>query len=227
MRRSKNNGGVMMRVFVALSISVLWLATPASAQSAAAGPSRGYVEAVAQSAFGNVTSQSFGVEGGVTVAERLSVFVEGGQMRDTSPSSVGASAQLVAGFLSQTQNGVAFSVRQPVTFGVGGIRYTPATSSPTLAPYVLGGVGIARVRKDVAFSVGGTDVTGNVQQLGVVLGSDLSGSEIKPMLSVGAGVAWAAWRQLVVDFQYRYGRVLTSDQGLNTNRAGIGVGVRF
>jgi hypothetical protein len=32
---------------------------------------------------------------------------------------------------------------------------------------------------------------------------------------------------LIVDLQYRYGRVFTSGGGLNVHRAGIGLGVRF
>ena len=58
-------------------------------------------------------------------------------------------------------------------------------------PYVLGGVGFARVTKKVVFAVGGTDVTSTLTQFGVVLGSDLSGEFTKPMLTVGGGVAWA------------------------------------
>lgn len=64
-------------------------------------------------------------------------------------------------------------------------------------------------------------------QFGAVLGSDLSGTENKPMLTIGGGVAWLAWQRLVIDFQYRYGRVFTADQGTNVNRAGTGIGVRF
>ncbi len=91
----------------------------------------------------------------------------------------------------------------------------------------MGGLGIARVKKDVHFTVGGTDVTNNMQQYNIVLGTDLTGSETKAMLSLGLGLMWPAWRQLVVDLQYRYGRVFTYDSGLNINRAGIGIGVRF
>jgi opacity protein-like surface antigen len=83
------------------------------------------------------------------------------------------------------------------------------------------------VKKDVSFTVNGADVTSTLPQLGVVLGTDLSGSETKPMLSLGVGVVWPVWQKLIVDFQYRYGRVFTSDQGLNLSRAGIGIGVRF
>src|SRR5712691_9050400 len=72
----------------------------------APGASKGYVEVVAQSAFGNVTSQSFGAEIGVTVAPRIQVFAEAGQVRDTSPTTLGTGAQQIAGFLARTQNNV-------------------------------------------------------------------------------------------------------------------------
>ena len=86
---------------------------------------------------------------------------------------------------------------------------------------------MAQVKKDVSFSVNGSDVTSTIEQLGVVLGTDLSGSETKPMLTLGVGVVWPAWQRLIIDFQYRYGRVFTEDEGLNVSRAGIGIGVRF
>lgn len=207
-------------------VVILALSAAAHAQPATApADSKGYLEAVAQSAFGNVTSQSFGVEAGVTVQPRLQIFVEGGQTRDTAPAALGANAQLIAGFLSQTQSGVSFTVKQPVTFGVAGVRYGAMVGK--VEPYVLGGVGAARVKRDVAFSVGGSDVTSNLQNLGVALGTDLSGSETKAMISLGGGIAWPAWQRLVIDLQYRYGRILTSDEGLNLHRAGVGVGVRF
>ena len=86
---------------------------------------------------------------------------------------------------------------------------------------------MAQVKKDVSFSVNGTDVTATLPQLGVVLGTDLSGTETKPMVTFGGGVVWPAWQNLIVDFQYRFGRVFTEDEGLNVSRAGIGIGVRF
>jgi opacity protein-like surface antigen len=219
-RRSQETS---LRPVAAFIVGLFALTGVAQAQSAA--PGKGYVEAVAQSAIGNVTSQAFGAEAGVTVAPRLQVFGEVGKVRDTSPPTLGTSAQLIAGFLSQTQTGVAFSVKQPVTFGLGGVRYV--VPSGRVEPYVLGGAGIARVRRDVTFTAGGSDVTSTLPQMGVVLGTDLSGAETKLMITLGGGVVWPAWRQLIVDFQFRYGRILTEGQGTNVTRAGIGLGVRF
>jgi opacity protein-like surface antigen len=213
-----------MRRTVMLIVGALALGGVAQAQSPAA--SKGYVEGVAQSAFGNVTSQSFGAELGVTIAPQIQVFLDGGYVRDTAPSALGANAQLIAGFLSLTQSNVTFKGKQPVTFGLAGLRYL-IPSSAKVEPYVMAGGGVAKVKKDVMFAVAGNDVTGSLAQYGVVLGTDLSGSETKPMVTVGVGVVWPAWQHLNVDFQYRYGRVFTSDQGLNVSRAGIGIGVRF
>ena len=38
---------------------------------------------------------------------------------------------------------------------------------------------------------------------------------------------WPAWQRLVVDVQFRFGRILAEDGGINVSRAGIGLGVRF
>jgi opacity protein-like surface antigen len=194
----------------------------------------GYVEGVAQSAFGNVTSQSYGAELGFTVLPALQVFVEGGRIRDVANAAViGVAAQTIAAYLTQSQSGtVGYSVRQPVTFGVAGLKYLIPTSRSGRSsigkaqPYVMAGVGVAKVQNDVAFTIGGTDVTANLQQYGVVLGTDLSGSVTKAMLSLGGGVTLPVWRQLMLDFQYRYGRIFT-DQAIVAQRAGVGLGIKF
>ena len=222
-----------MRSVTALIIGTLVLGGVANAQTNApaapggAAPSNGYIEGVAQSAFGRVTSQSFGAEMGARVVDGLQVFVEGGLIRDVSAPAIGAAAQLIAGFLSRTQSGaVAYRVKQPVTFGAAGVKLLFPVHSK-LEPYVMVGGGVARVKQDVTFTVGGTDVTGNMAQYGVVLGSDLSGTFTKVMVTFGVGVMWPMWQQLVVDFQYRYGRIFAEDQGINVGRVGAGVGVRF
>ncbi len=198
----------------------------ANAQTNAPATSKGYMEGVAQSAFGNVVSQSFGAEMGVRVAAPLEIFVEGGRMRDVAAPDIGVAAQQIAGFLSRTQTGVSYRVKQPVTFVAAGVKFEMPVRS-NLQPYVMAGGGIAKVQQDVTFAIGGTDVTGNMAQYGVVLGSDLSGHFTKAMATFGGGIGWWMWQQLVVDFQYRYGRIFAEDQGISVGRAGIGVGVRF
>jgi hypothetical protein len=213
-------------VILAGAVALLAAARPAASQPAT-GAGSFYVEGVGQSAFGTVTSQSFGVEAGMLVAPKLVVFAEFGHVRDASPAEVGVNAQLIAGYLASTQSAsVTYSVHQPVNFGVAGVKYLIPYNS-TLEPYVLGGFGIARYTRDVSFTVGGTDVTSNLAQYGVSLGSDLAGSTTKPMLTAGGGVAWTVRAPFVVDFQFRYGRVFAEGKGFNVSRAGIGLGIRF
>jgi opacity protein-like surface antigen len=211
---------------MALATAAVLTGTAQAQSTSAPAVGNWYVEGIAQSAFGNVTSQSFGAEAGITVMPALQVFVDAGKVRDAASSQIGSAAQTIASYLAQNQSGVAFRVRQPISFGVGGVRYTLPLES-AVEPYVLGGFGVASVTKDVTFTVSGTDVTGNLAQYQVVLGNDLAGSVTKPMMSLGVGFVWPAWERLIVDFQYRYGRVFASDESVNVNRAGAGIGVRF
>lgn len=215
-----------MRFLAGLCVGACALGGVAQAQ-AQTQTATAYVEGVAQSAFGNVTTQSYGVEAGVTVWGPLQVYVDAGRTLDIAPATLGASAQTIAGALIAAQGGtVGSSVKEPSTFATAGVRY-PLTMGTRLQPYVLGGAGIARVTKDVHFTVGGTDVTSNLLQYGVVLGSDLSGTTNNLMVALGGGLTYALSPSLVIDFQYRYGHVFSPDQTLNVNRAGIGFGVRF
>jgi opacity protein-like surface antigen len=213
-----------MRVAIATAVVSIASASAARAQAPAgapAAPTRGYIEAVAQSAFGNVTSQSFGGEAGVNVTPEVQIFLDAGLIRDAAPSTLGSNAQKIAAGVSAVAGGADFHVKEPVTFGVAGVKYVfPATSRA--APYILGGAGIAQAKKDVTI----TPSTGTLNQF-VTLGSDLSGNETKPMISLGVGVGVPLGRVVILDLQYRYGRIFTSGDGLNVNRAGIGVGVRF
>jgi opacity protein-like surface antigen len=213
-----------MRSCVMLTVGMLAVSGVAHAQSAAG---KGYVEGVAQSAFGNVTSQSYGAEGGFALTPGLWIFIEGGLTRNVATAAMGTAAQQIAAFLTEAQPAaVAFQVKEPVTFAAAGLKYEMNLNGRA-QPYVMVGGGMARVKQDATFSVGGTDVTGNLQQYFVVLGTDLSGTSTKPILTLGAGVAWPAWKRLLLDLQYRYGRIFADDQGITVNRAGLGVGVRF
>ena len=201
------------------------MAAAVSAQTTPADEDRGYVQAVAESAFGNVTSQSYGAEAGFTVRPNLQVFGSFGHVGNVATSELSAAAQSIAGALSQLQSGaVSFSVNEPSTFFVGGVRYRFPVAS-ALKPYVSGGAGIASVSKDVKFFINGTDASSTIPQY-VTLGSDVSGDESALMITFGGGVVWPAWRQLIIDFHYMYGHI-AADTAINVSRAGVGIGVRF
>ncbi len=216
----------MMRRAAIVTMGLCLFAGVASAQTSS-GADRGYVEIGVQSAFGNVTTQAFSGELGVTVHSNLQVFFEGGAIRNVATPETSAAAQTIAGSLSQTQSNVSYTVRQPVTFGVGGVKLTVPVDG-TVHPYVLAGAGIASVKQDVSFAVGGTDVTSSLStQFGVTLGTDLSGSFVSPMVVFGAGAMWTPGARMILDLQFRYGRILADDGGINVSRAGVGIGVRF
>jgi len=221
-----------MRLLCALIVSTYALGGVADAQTGAASAAadKGYAEVVGQSSFGNVTSQSFGVEAGVTIAPRLQVFVEVGRTNDVSPAALGAAAQRIAGALAAAASNVAFTVKEPATFGAGGLRYMllpPGESR--VQPYVMGGAGFARLAKNVTFTVGGTDVTAVLQQppYYVALGTDLTGSATSAMVLGGGGIVVPVYKHLVFDFQVRFGRILAEEEAVTVGRAGVGIGIRF
>jgi len=219
-----------MKSIVALVVGVLALAGVAQAQtpaSTASGPSLGYIEGIAQASFGNVTSQSYGAEAGYRLTTILDVFVEGGWTKDVAPSEMGTAAGQIAGYLTTSgQSNVSYKVKQPVGFGQTGVRIEIPMPSSRLTPYAMAGVGFARVKQDVTFYINGADVTSNLSQYGVVLGSDLAGQETKAMVTVGGGVQCPLASRLLLDLQVRYGRIFT-DPGTNVARAGVGFGIRF
>ena len=221
-----------MRSLLTMMAAAIVLGGVAHAQTRAAAPpgpalEKGYVEGVAQSAFGNVTTQSYGVEFGATVRRDMQVFAEFGRIKDVASTAFTAGAGAIASALSQLQPAaVGVSARQPATFVAGGVKYRPP-SNLKVQPYVLGGFGFAIVKNDVTFTLGGTDTSNDALAQYVTFGSDLSGQSTKPLLTLGAGATWPIWQTLVLDFQYRFGRIFAEEQGITTNRAGVGFGVRF
>jgi hypothetical protein len=215
-----------MKTLTAASVVWLLFAGIAAAQvgpSSADAPA-GYVGIVGQSAFGNVTSQSFGVEGGWAVMPSFVVFGEAGRVLDAAPASVGDAAQLIAGAIQQAN--VAFKVKEPITFFAAGVKYV-VWSSGKLQPYLLAGFGLAQVKPNVEFTVGGTNVNGTLDQFGIVLGSDLSGTSTKPMMEVGAGAVYPLGDRVYADAEFRYNRVFIPGAAIPFSRAGLGLGLRF
>jgi len=221
-----------MRLLAVLTCgALLGSGAPAQAQTAATASApdaqRGYAAVDAAATFGNSSSQSYGGEVGVTVAPGWQLFVEGGHINNAATAALATAAQAIAGGLGQTQSGVGVSAKEPVAFGDAGVRYLVPVSSTSVLPYVMAGIGAARVTQDATFTIGGADVTSSLAQYGVQLGTDLSGRFTKPLLVLGGGVTVPVWSRVLIDLHYRYGRIFAADQGINVSRAGIGMGVRF
>ena len=207
----------------AVALALLALPRGAAAQAMPASASSGYVEAVANSTFGNVTSQAYGVEFGYRVWSEAQIYVEAGQVRNAATASLSAAAQSIANALTQLQPAaVSYSVKQPVTYFSGGVRFPLGTGSKAV-PYVIAGFGVAQVKKDVTFTLSSSDPVSQY----VTLGDDLTGTDTSLLLNAGGGVMWMATQRLVVDFQFRVQHVFAEGEGMNIGRAGVGLGVRF
>jgi opacity protein-like surface antigen len=205
----------------------VWLATASAAfaQGSTDVPAH-FVGGFVQSAFGNVTSQSFGAEAGFGLTPAVDVFIEGGRTVDAAPASMGQAAQLVTIQIQKTAPNASYSVKQPVDFVDAGVRYQIDIDSK-LMPYVLAGVGVGMVKSRATFSVNGTDVTANISQYNVALGSDLSGTASKLMGVAGAGARYPLTPSVFADLEFRYNRVFVSGRNIPFSRAGIGLGFQF
>jgi len=219
-----------MRRFAATTCVWVWMAGFAFAQAplrpGAGDEPRGYLGGVAQASFGNVTSQSYGVEGGYPLTSSFDIFGELGRVLDAAPSSAGQSAQLIANQIALTQSGVAYTVQEPVLFFDAGVRYRIDLGGK-LIPYLIGGVGFGQVKPDAQFTINGTNINGRLDQFGVVLGSDLSGSTTKFMAMGGLGAVYPLGNRFYLDAEFRYNRVFISGGDIPFTRVGVGAGVRF
>lgn len=194
----------------------------------AVGPDRGYVQFTVGPTFGHKSSSAIGGEAGYTLTDALQVFLEGGRMGNVATTDVDARAQIIGNTI-----GASVSTVQRAAYFDIGAKYRFPKEYGKWRPYALLGVGAAGVKTTVDFAVNGNDVTGQLDQLGVLLGRDLSGTVTKVFLTVGAGASMQLGKRYLVDLTYRYGRIfprtsqIDNDQGINTHRAQAGIGIRF
>jgi opacity protein-like surface antigen len=205
------------------------LAGVSVAQAQTAAEPRWYGEVTAAATLGHKSDTSFGAEGGGRVAEMLVVFAEGGHMGNVGNTDLDARAQKIATFIGGTVGSTAYKMN----FFDAGVRYqVPIATS--FHPYIALGFGVASITPEATFSVNGTDVTGQLESLGVQLGADLSESQTKPLFVIGGGLMYNFAKRYFVDVTYRYGRTSQAEsdnevviEALNTQRVQIGGGIRF
>jgi opacity protein-like surface antigen len=101
------------------------------------------------------------------------------------------------------------------------------TTLRTIVPYVVGGGGIASVRREVSYSpflvfpeLPGLDITP------LTLPRTVSSTETALALNVGVGVSIRIVKELYADADMRYVRVFTNNE-LDLNRFGAGISYRF
>jgi opacity protein-like surface antigen len=226
-------GGALMKRFVRCSTLITVLTacgtgTVRGQTPGTTGPDRGYAELTVGATLGHKSASSIGGEAGYTVTETWQVFLEAGRMGNVATADADARALIIGNAIGATGTSVA---QRAAYFDVGA-RYR-LHEYGRWRPYALLGIGAAGVKTTTDFIVGGTDVTGQLDQYGAQLGNDLSGTVAKAFLTVGAGASAGFGKRYLVDLSYRYGRLfprtsrIANDSGINTQRLQAGIGIRF
>lgn len=214
-------------------------AAPAMAQEKGGQDPGGYVSGFGGAAWsaGNSTSSVL-FEGGVRVAPHLMAFTNVGRftnlLGDLQPTLDAATTALSQQGVMVTSGGAL-----PAWYGIGGLRAEIPAGTHAF-PYVLGGVGAARLNPTPQFTFAsgvlpdgltpdvGTDVTSTLTTLGSFTAPPPSSAF---MFMFGGGVQVPLMPHWAVDVGYRYSRIAAdttlSAGPLNTNVMTFGFGYRF
>jgi len=219
----------MMRlVRLAACLGIVLLAGAGRSQAQTTEP-RWYGEVTAAATLGHKSDKAFGGEAGGILTGDIGVFIEGGHMGNVGNTDLETRAQKIATFLGGNVGSTAYKLN---FFDIG-LKYGVPMGG-RWHPYVALGVGLAKIKPEVTFGVGGTDVTGDLANRGVQLGTDLSDSQNALFILIGGGAMVNFGTRYFADGSYRYGRTSavkdgdeTVIKGLNTQRVQIGVGIRF
>jgi hypothetical protein len=173
---------------VAIIGAVLAAAVPANAQTQAKSEGEWFLGVTGGvSAVQNVGG-AFGGEIGTKVTSKVLVFGEGLVVTDTATRRRIQTAQSVAAVLQQTQGVTATAtLTAPATSFMGGLRLM-IHDGGSFKLFVEGMGGMARVVYKPVFLLNGADVTAQLSQFGVTLGSDLTGTANKAAFGGGLGL---------------------------------------
>lgn len=175
-------------VRLAAFLASLASAVPAAAQTVAAPESQWFLGGTGGGAAVQNVGAAYGGEIGARLTDRLDVFGEAlGNTNDATRLRIGT-AMGVAAALQASQGVTATgTVKAPAGLFMGGLRYV-FHQSGNLRLFVQGTGGIARVTFQPAFTLGGADITTQLANFGVTLGSDLTGTSTKPAFGGGIGL---------------------------------------
>jgi opacity protein-like surface antigen len=214
-------------------------AAPAFAQETGGANAKGYVSAFGGAAWaGGNSTGSVLLEGGARIAPHLMLFANVGRFADLQ-SDLQPTLDATTTALSNQGIGVTAAGTLPAWYGVGGARAEIAVSAHAL-PYVLGGIGAARLNPTPQFMfASGTLPDGTTPAVGTDVTNTLTsdGSVVSPaasnafMLMLGGGVQLPLVPHWAADVGYRYSRIAADTAlnatALNTNVITFGVGYRF
>ena len=174
-------------------------------------------------------------DAGVRIAPHLLVFGSFGQFHNLQPSAAQPAVDSTTASLAAAQGlSVVGTARVPAWDGLGGLRYQVPMQG-RVSPYVLGGLGAARLTPTGSFTyTSGTLPDGTTANAGDDVTDQLvtAGDFIAPpastafMFTLGGGVEVPVARHWAVDLGYRFSRVEAAAP-LNAQGATFGFGYRF
>src|SRR5262249_23680565 len=176
------------RVVPFLLALTLSSAAAASAQTAAtAGSTPYYAEFDFAATLGHKSDIAVGGEFGFRLSPDIDVFVEGGHIGNAATSKMEEDGDRIAAAVGATANTIS-----KINYFDGGLRYHwPA--SRTVDPYVAVGFGIAHVDNETTLSQNSELVQ---------FGTDLNGSEVRPILMIGGGATLAFAKKYFLALSY-------------------------
>ena len=231
-----------MRTLMIAATVTLLAAAPLFAQEKGVGgeDASGYITGLGgfATSIGNTTGD-VRFEGGVRIAPHVMVFGNigrfGNLQGDLQPTLDATTAALAANEGLTVIGGGSL----PATYFSGGLRVEVPTNSRVM-PYVLGGLGVARLNPTAQFTFSsgimpdgstpavGTDVTTALTSAGGFTAPPASSAF---MFTLGGGVQVPVAPHWVVDAGYRYSRIAAdttlSASPLNANGMTFGFGYRF
>lgn len=202
------------RVVPILLALTLCASAVATAQTAT-GATTSYAEFDFAATLGHKSDTSIGGEYGFHLSPDFDVFVEGGHIGNAATSQMDDDAALIAANVGATATSIS-----KITFVDAGLRYHwPA--SVNVDPYVALGVGLAHLKNETTLSAN-SDL--------VQFGSDLNGTQNRPIIMIGGGATVGFAKRYFLDLSYRFGAVLATGDASSVNktqRAQVGIGIKF
>ena len=218
-----------MRVLLAVAMMSA-ISAPSFAQV-----DRGYVTGIGGFAVTpDTTSGDVLGEVGVRVAPRLFVFGNVGQFHNLQPSDAQPAIDSTTAMSAAEGLNVSGTGRVPAWYSTGGVRYEVPMSG-RIAPYVIGGMGFARLTPKLQFTYSSGQLPdGSVPAVGADVTTQLVSAGDLTMLAdsnafmftLGGGVQVPVAPRWTVDLGYRFSRV-AADTPLNAQGATFGVAYRF
>ena len=221
-----------MRALIFAAAAIVMTAGPSFAQSTQ--DERGYVTAGGGFAISSdTTSGDVLAEVGWRVARNLFVFGDLGQFHNLQPSQLQPTVDTTDVMLSANGISVTGTARVPALQALAGLRYAIPTGKG-FEPYVLGGIGLARLSPTAQFTYTSGTLTGFTPTAGQDVTSQLVslGDYTQPaastafMFTLGGGVDVPVAPYLVVDVGYRVSRI-SADTPVNASSIVAGFGYRF